>query len=128
MALHRSAVTRFEVSRGRGSTLVAAASWAAIGAPSGALAGAVAGFGYSAQLTDGCDAGDTEEECRSESDRTLRKAVPTGAVIGAVAGLVTGAAYGIVRRRERWRNVHVPLQVGVALPVGLAVSFAFGRP
>ena len=128
IALPRSAITRFEVSRDRQSRVLAGAIWGAIGAPAGALAGAASGVVYGAHLGDGCDRGGTEQECRRDSDRTVRRAVSAGAILGLIAGGVGGAIYGVKHRRERWQLVDMPVRVAVVVPGGLGLSFAFGRP
>lgn len=128
VALPRSAVTRFEVSRDRQSAMLAGAIWGSVGAPLGALAGAMTGFVAVAQLGDGCERGISDQECRRESDGAARRTLPTAAVIGAVVGVVAGAVYGTKHRRERWQLVDMPLRVAVVVPSGVAASFAFGRP
>ena len=128
VALPRSAITRFEVSRDRQSPVLAGAIWGAIGAPAGALAGAAAGVVYGAHLGDGCDPGETEQACRRDSDRTVRRAVSAAAIVGFIAGGVGGAIYGVRHRRERWQLVDMPVRVEIVVPGGLGLSFAFGRP
>ncbi len=82
-------VTRFEVSRGRGT-----AKGAAIGAAIGAALGAGAIY----------------LSCRSENDCSMPQAIAVVGGAGLVVGGVTGALIG---SRERWREVP-PLRVAVA--------------
>lgn len=128
MAFHRSAVTALEVSDGRGSLVLAGAKWALLGAPAGALAGTMVGFADAFSDTSVCDRDGTRRECERASNRATARRVSTGLVVGAVLGTVVGAGYGVKRRTERWRRVAPPVRLGVALPTGLTLSVAFGRP
>jgi hypothetical protein len=127
MVLHRAAVTRFELSRGRRSRVVGGATWLLIGAPAGALGGGLLGF-IDAFTDENTCGGGSRVECERVTDRRFGRKFSTGVAVGAVIGALAGAGYGIGRRAERWQTANLPMQLRVAVPTGLTVAIPFGRP
>ncbi|HEX8694785.1 MAG TPA: hypothetical protein VF746_20330 [Longimicrobium sp.] len=96
-AVPRGAITRLEVSRGRGERGKSALRMAGIGFLAGAAAGAL--FGLSC----------TDPECN--------EGLPAiGAAVGAGFGAIAGGVIGAARGREAWEPV--PLGAAAAAPPG----------